>query len=225
LRRGEDRYNSTLGTYRRSRRGSAEAEEIAHLVARVWSVTPYPFETPTVRKRRRPEPGSDDERTTYWELEPGVVSRVRLAHDARLSGTARHTVGGAIGKTLDVMNVAAGLADKTEIKAKPMETEDLEFVDYAEFRDTLRHSDLTRHAQSKIRGAIDFNLAEQIRRGKGWSRGGQIVVEGAGGWVSRGGNRVPHFEKIARFSLAHLLDHEGLTRSRAPREFLAQFAD
>jgi O-methyltransferase involved in polyketide biosynthesis len=217
-----DDYDSRLGTYSdriRSHYGDnlAEQEKLEELVAQMWPRTPFPFEAPSVSRSKEPRWKSEPDTTWWWDVQAGPFSRLRLAHYARVSGIARHALQGAVGKTHDVINVTAGLTTKEEVEAKHVEA-DVDYVDFEEFREMLKESGLTRHAQSEIRNAINWSLSDQIRTGskRPW-RTGEILVEGAGGWVTRGGNRVPKFEKIAKVSLAHLLDSERRTRNVAPQ--------
>lgn len=206
-----------------SARGRVEEERLEAMVRALWSTTPFAFESPSISKGV-PRWAVDDDTIAWWDLEPGSVSRIRLAHHARITGTARHSVRGTIGKAHDVINVAAGLATKEEVAAKPAEP-DQEFIDYSEFRAQLRSSDLGRYTQSVIRQTIEWSLLCQIRYGgEDHFQHPEVLVEGLGEWVTRGGNRVPHFEKIARFSLAHLLDNDPPARSITAKKFLAQFA-
>jgi hypothetical protein len=224
-----DDYDNDLGTYTGrlrsySKDSSSEQEKLEELVAQLWPRTPFPFESPNVTQSKEPRWKSESEATWFWDVEAGPISRLRLAHYARISGIARHALKGAVGKTHDVINVTAGLTTKDEVEAKHEET-DLEFVEFDKFREMLKDSGLTRHAQSVIRNTINWTLRDQIHSGntRPW-RTGEILVEGAGGWVTRGGKRVPYFEKIAKVTLAHLLDSGRSTRNVAPRKFLAQFA-
>ncbi len=225
-RSNEDDYSSSLGTYSERLRSyySREQEQLEELVTKRWPLTPFPFETPKVTPSKEPRWKREAEKYGWWDLEAGPVSRLRLAHYARITGIAKHALRGAVGKTHDVINVAAGLTAKEEVAAKHEET-GLEFIDYDEFRAMLKGSGLTRYAQNEIRNPLEWTLSDHIRTGgtRPWAAG-EILVEGAGGWVTRGGNRAPHFEKIAKVTLAHLLDSERKTRNVAPRQFLAQFA-
>ncbi len=216
----------TLGTYShrlRSRVDTGEKEKLEALLAELWPLTPFPFETPSLELRKEPRWGEKDGTTQWWDLEAGAISRLRLAHYARITGIAQHVLHGAIGRSLDVINVAAGLKSKQEAVTQPAEA-DLEFVDYGEFRKMLKDSGLTRHAQDEIRHPIERSLIECIRTGGGarsWLP--EVIVDGQIDWVTMGGNRVPRPERIARVSLAHLLDKDPKTRNVAPKKFLSQF--
>jgi hypothetical protein len=223
-----DDISSKLGIYPGHLRtyggnNSAEQEKLEELVAQMWPRTPFPFEAPTVAQSNQPRWESESDVLDWWDLKAGPFSRLRLAHYARTRGIAKHVLRGAVGKTHDVINVAAGLTEKDNIEPKHTD-ESLEYVDFEYFRIRLKESGLSRNAQTKIMNAINWALSDQIRIGSArqW-RMREILVEGAGGWESRGGNRVPKFEKIAKVSLAHLLDDEPSTRNVAPRKFLSQF--
>jgi hypothetical protein len=227
--RGQGDHGSALGTYperlRRNDLLEAQAERIEGMIGQLWPRTPYPFEAPSVRKSSEPRWETDGDKTEWWDLEAGPVSRMRLAHYARTSGIAWHSLHGSIGKAHDVINIASGLTPQERVAAKPADQE-LEFVDYTEFRAMLKGSGMARNSQDEVRKAIEWSLEEHIRTGsnKPWLKNPEVITDGKVEWVTRGGHRVPHPERIARVSLAHLLDDGPHSRSVAPRQFLAQFA-
>jgi hypothetical protein len=193
-------------------------------IGKLWPRVPYPFEAPRLRPglpTTDPSPWLDAE--CRWGFIPGAVTRVRLAHYVRTKGIDHHECAGSVGRTLDVLTVAAGLKSPDQIEPKPP-LPDSKTIAYKEFQRRLRSSGLSKHAQAEIRQEIDWSLEEQLDIGKVAHWRPSVDVEGKGSWLGRGGQYKPYFEAIALHSLATLFDIDRLSGHQAGREFLSQFA-
>lgn len=133
-----------------------------------------------------------------------------------------HGLLGGIGKTLDTIKVAADIMPAEEAIQRKSYSEGFAYIDYAEFLARLKVSDLDEFIQSRIIDAIGQSVTMQaiccttdnlVNSGTHGERFADVVVEGACHWPE-GGNL--QFERIARHSLAQLLDvhsaHLGLDR-------------
>lgn len=185
---------------------STAPEELANLEAKVhtlWEDRDFPFALEIEKDVDGTRLGM-----LHWRLLPGLITKERLAHHAQSRNYPNHKLHGALGKSLDVINVVAGLTPPAET-ASEIETD---FINYEEFVHLLKASKLTSFAKQEIRRKLAHGIAAQFRSGRP-QLFGEIILEGA---VELRAD-APTYEKIALSSLAALA--ETFTKPD-PRRFL-----
>jgi hypothetical protein len=221
-------YSYKIGSYSAKYRSHGATEDgyerqiLENFLNKLWPLTPFPFEVPHVELSKKPRWENMGDAYQFWNIIPGPVSRARLANYSRVKGIAQHALHGAMAKSLDVINVAAGLVDEATIQARKEEPQS-DLMDFIEFRTNLKNSGLSRYAQEEIIHTITWSLEDQVHTGNINRWQPQIIVDGRIRWVTAGNTRVVQPDRIARTSLAHLLDEMPETRHVAARQFLEEY--
>lgn len=211
--------SSRLDYYQGPQDTGRDMATINAALERLWPRTPYPFATPAIVSGDHSEP-----QAINWMLEPGPVTRERLAHFLRTSRLDRHETHGALGKALDVLNVSAGLTETAAALERAAAEPAYEFVDYKRLRAAAKASGLTRYAIDDIRSRIHMSLTGQSRHGRPSPYWPEVVVEGevTVGIFPRTLFDV-RFEQIAVESLEGLFAAGRGAKHKKPKAFLESF--
>lgn len=189
---------------------STAPEDLVDLEAKVhqlWEDRDFPFALKIEKEVDGAGPG-----LLHWKLLPGAVTLERLAHYAQRRNYPNHKLHGALGKSLDVINVVAGLTTPAKLTSE-IETE---FIEYEEFARLLREAPLTGFAKQEIRRKLTNGILTQFQTGRPQSFG-EIILEGAVELK----NDKPICDKIALSSLAALAK---TFEKPDPRNFLRGFS-
>lgn len=174
----------------------------------VWNMQRFPFELDHDEISDRVPRGLN--------LRPGPVTRDRLADYVRAHGYDRHELHGALGKTLDLFGIAAGVVNVGDIQP---DGNDADFIEDTELQ-ALMEAQISRAARQRIRSLINDHLEAQFDKGSPVNDY-EIIVEGL---TTRRNNHPWYwmtYERIATASLRSLTSR--YTRDSQGRRFLQQF--
>lgn len=163
-------------------------QEMAEIVLDMWDQAHYPFE-PSVRYLERT--GVDNFYPGMSGCSPGFLTRLRLADFSRSRNYDKHELHGTLGKTFDVLTVAAGIKKASEVGSSHIETE---FITAKDLRAHLRNIELPPSYRKEINYVLADAISDEIHRAVA-PEYGEVIFEG---YLSGSGHK---FEKVAVASL------------------------